>query len=70
MQLSGGSGARLLVEMLGAPLASYGRTLKTCSDQNGSAAIRCAVADLPLGHILRARGAKVETWREEGRQQF
>ena len=56
MHLSGDIGARPLVEMLCGSLASYGETPKDCPDRNESAAIRFAVADSPLDHLLRVRG--------------
>ena len=43
------------------PLDSYGGTPKAVSDRNGTTTIRSAMADLPLDHILRARGGRVET---------
>ena len=46
-----------------AALDSYGGTLKACSDRIGTTAIRAALADLPLGHILRVRGVLFETWQ-------
>ena len=53
-----------------AALDSYGGTLKACSDRIETAAIRSAVADLPLGHILRVRGVLVETWQGGGNRKF
>ena len=60
----------ILVEKLCGPLDSYGGTLKAWSDRDGTTAIRSTVADLPLGHIFRARGARGETWWGQGRQHF
>ena len=36
---------------------------KACSDRIETTAIRSAVADLPLGHILRVQRVLVETWQ-------
>ena len=44
----------------GGPLDSYGGTPTAGSDRIGATAIRSAVADLPLGNILRVRGILVE----------
>ena len=55
-----------LVEKLGGPPGSYGGTPNAGSDRDGITAIRSAVADFPLDHILRVRGARVETWWGQG----
>ena len=52
------------------PLNTYGGTPKAGSVRHGTSAIHSAVADLPLGHILRVRGVLVETWQGEGNSIF
>ena len=59
----------ILVEKLCGPPGSYGGTSKECSDRNRTTAIRSAVT-LLQNHILRVRGARVETWWGQGGQRF
>jgi len=51
-------------------LDSNGGTPTGGSDRRETTAIRSAVADLPLGHILRVRGVLVETWQGGGNSKF
>ena len=54
-----------------AALDSDGGTPEACSDRIETTAIRSAVADLPIGQILRVWGVLVETWEGKvGRQQI
>ena len=54
----------------GGPLDSYGGTPKAGSNRRKTTAICSSVADLLPGHILRVRGAFVETWQGGGNSKF